>query len=90
LFYPEDYKTGNTGINVVLLNDGKHPPEGLWFTTETLWKFKISLCETALIAVFSSHFSSNMLLRPDIAKFYETLKEAKDFKYLRVQRGDQC
>jgi hypothetical protein len=85
LFYPEDYKADNSGMNVVLLNHDKHPPERFWYTTETLWKFKISLCETAPIAIFSSHFGSNMPLKPDIAKFYETLTEAEDFKYLRYE-----
>jgi hypothetical protein len=85
LFYPDDYKTNISGANVVLLNQNKHPPEGFWYTTETLWKFKISLCETAPIAIFSSHFGSNMPLKPDIANFYETLTEAKDFKHLRYE-----
>jgi hypothetical protein len=85
LFYPDDYKTNISGANVVLLDHNKHPPEGFWYTTETLWKFKISLCETAPIAIFSSHFGSNMPLKPDIANFYEKLTEAEDFKHLRYE-----
>jgi hypothetical protein len=36
LFYPEDYKADNSGMNVVLLNHDKHPPERFWYATETL------------------------------------------------------
>jgi hypothetical protein len=73
LFYSEDFKIDNCISSIVFLKHDKHPLEGFWYTTETLWKFKIILCETAPIAIFSSHFGSNMPLKPDIITFYETL-----------------
>jgi hypothetical protein len=82
-FYPEIYKKESQIAHLVLIDHNNHPPERFWYTTETLWKFKVSLCETAPIAIFTSHFGSNMPLKPDITKFYERITEDDNFMHLK-------
>lgn len=74
-FYPEE---GRSTLD--LIDHDKHPPGLFWKTTELLWKFKVSVCRTAPLAIFSSHYGSNMVLCEDIGQFYDNMSQLTHFK----------
>jgi hypothetical protein len=65
-FYPEVYKKESQIVQLVFIDDNNHPPERFWNRSETLWRFKVSLCKAAPISILTSHFGSDMSLKPDI------------------------